>query len=337
MKKIPVWIGLDYHQSHVQVCVVDQAGRVLGNGSAMNDWRAIQSRVGSAWAVKGVAIEACCGAADMADELIARLGWPVVLTHPGTAARMKRNPDKTDYSDARILADLMRVGYVDRVWLAPGEVRDLRLLTRYRDRLVRERRNGKLRVGAILRDQRVGGLRGRPWTREWLHSVETSAELSPQGRWVIGRHLERLGSLQREIHETELHLREVTRQDPLVKKLLAYKGIGLVTACVMRAELGQIDRFTSGKKLARFCGLTPRNASSGARQADAGLIRAANGALRTAIIEAAHRLSRFDPRWKALKQGLCGRGKPKSVAAAAVGNRWVRKLYHDLKSEPLAA
>jgi hypothetical protein len=45
------------------------------------------------WRVKGVSIEACSGAADMAEELITHWDWPVTLTHPGTAARMKRNPD----------------------------------------------------------------------------------------------------------------------------------------------------------------------------------------------------------------------------------------------------
>jgi len=42
----------------------------------------------------------------------------------------------------------------------------------------------------------------------------------------------------------------------------------------IRAEIGRFDRFRTGKQMARFCGLSPHNASSGARQADAGLIRA---------------------------------------------------------------
>ena len=85
------------------------------------------------------AIESCCGAADLADELIAQAHWSVELAHPGYVARMKQSPDKTDYSDARMLADLERVGYLPRVWLAPEEVRELRRLVRYRQSLTRER------------------------------------------------------------------------------------------------------------------------------------------------------------------------------------------------------
>jgi hypothetical protein len=59
----------------------------------------------------------------LAEELVSRAGWSVDLAHPGYVARMKANPDKTGYSDARMLADLERVGYLPKVWLAPAEVR----------------------------------------------------------------------------------------------------------------------------------------------------------------------------------------------------------------------
>ena len=104
-----------------------------------------------------------------------------------------------------------------------------------------------------------------------------------------------------------------------------------MTAWTLRAEVGRFDRFRSGKQLARFCGLSPKNASSGQRQADAGLIKAGSELLRATLIEAAHRLIRFDPRWGALGAKLRAAGKPGSVVAAAVANRWVRWLYHRMR------
>ena len=66
-----------------------------------------------------------------------------------------------------------------------------------------------------------------------------------------------------------------------------------------RAELGRFDRFRSGKQVARFRGLSPRTASNGQRQGDAGLVDGCNRALRATIVEAAHRLVRHDPRsWR---------------------------------------
>ena len=112
---------------------------------------------------------------------------------------------------------------------------------------------------------------------------------------------------------------------------------GPVTAVTIRAEVGRFDRFRSGKQRARFCGLTPRDASSGQRQADAGLIKAGNPQLRTVLIEAAHRLMRNDERWAVLNASMRARGKPGSVVAAAVANRWVRWLYHQMQPEARAA
>ncbi len=125
-------------------------------------------------------------------------------------------------------------------------------------------------------------------------------------------------------------LRTATSDDAIVARLLELDGVGEVTAFVLRAEIGHFDRFASGKQLSRFCGLSPRNASSGNRQADAGLIRQASPALRSIVIEAAHRLIRHDDRWRTFAGRLRAAGKPGSVVAAAVGNRWMRWLYHRL-------
>ncbi|MEE8394464.1 MAG: transposase, partial [bacterium] len=155
MANIPIFVGFDCHQSKIQVCVEDESGSVLTNGFCDNDWQAVRKRVRKLGRVAGVAIEACSGAANLADELIAFAKWPVHLAHPGYVARMKQSPDKSDFTDARMLADLERVGYLPRVWLAPEAIRELRMLVGYRQQLVNERRSTKLRIGAVLREQRL--------------------------------------------------------------------------------------------------------------------------------------------------------------------------------------
>ena len=93
-----VFVGLDYHASSVQVCVMAADGKVLLNRKCANDWRAVlaavRERCGQDVRVQA-AIESCCGAADLADELISH-GWTVQLAHAGYVARMKQSPDKTD-------------------------------------------------------------------------------------------------------------------------------------------------------------------------------------------------------------------------------------------------
>jgi transposase len=336
-----VFVGLDYHSESVQVCVLAQNGKMLVNRSCRNDWRAVTScvreKLGSQVQVQA-AIEACCGAADLADELIAKAQWSIDLAHPGYVARIKQSPDKTDYSDARLLADLERVGYLPRVWLAPEEVRELRRLVRYRQRLTQERRDLKLQIGAALREARQKPpAELNPWTKAWLAWLENRAVLSPNARFIIHRRLIRLAALVKEIRAVEGLLAKQTAKDPLVQKLLTLKGIGLVTAVTIRAEIGRFDRFRTGKQLTRFCGLSPRNASSGQRQADAGLIRAGNPQLRAVLVEAAHRLMRYDEKWTRFAARLSGRGKPVSLISAAIANRWMRWLFHQMQPQQLAA
>lgn len=301
MDNVPVFVGLDYHSESIQVCVMNQQGDVLSNRSCGNDWQAIQRLAEGAGTVKRVAIEACTGAANLADELVQHAEWSVSLAHPGYVARMKQSPDKTDFSDARMLADLERVGYLPKVWLAPEEIRELRLLVRYRHQQVILRRAIKQRIGAVLREQRIKAVSASRWSKPWMQWLRKTDQLSKQGRWVIDRHLARLKSTVAEIAIVEKRLSECTRHDRIVEKLMSLSGIGPVTAWVIRAEIGRFDRFHSGKQLSRFCGLSPRNASSGERQADAGLIKAANAHLRATLIEAAHRLARYDSHWHYMK------------------------------------
>jgi transposase len=194
-----VFVGLDDHASSVQVCVLAVEGTVLLNRKCANDWRAVMGAVRERCGLEvtvQAAIESCCGAADLADELISH-GWMVQLAHPGYVKRMKQSPDKTDFSDARMLADLERVGYLPRVWLAPEEVRELRRLVHYRQTLTKERKNLKLQIGATLREARQKAPANvNPWTLAWLAWLDKSAELSPNARHVTNRRLRRLKDLQ---------------------------------------------------------------------------------------------------------------------------------------------
>lgn len=337
MTMLPTFVGLDYHQSSVQVCVMNDSGGVLVNRKCANDWRAVAQAIRPLGTQVQAAIEACSGAADLADQLVQQAGWSVDLAHPGYVHRIKQSPDKTDYSDAQLLADLERVGYLPRVWHAPQRIRELRRLVRYRQQLAAARRSLKLRIRALLRDHRLTTTGANAWTKSWLAWVAETAELPEISRWIMNRHLAELRHLHGQIQEVEQLLDQLAKDDRLVLELLKIPGVGLITAVTIRAEIGRFDRFRNGKQLSRFCGLSPRNASSGQRQADAGVIKAGNAELRRVLTQAAHRLIRYEPRWQAIACQLKQRGKPTPLVVAAVANRWMRALYHQLQSYGLAA
>jgi transposase len=147
----------------------------------------------------------------------------------------------------------------------------------------------------------------------------------------VGELLDEIAHLDGRVLAADARLRGAAGQDAEVARLRGEPGVGEVTAWVLRAYVGRFDRFASGKQLSRYCGLSPCNASSGNRQADAGLVRGCNKLLRATLVQAAHRLVRTEPRWRALADSMRGRGKPGSVVAAAVANRWARGLWHRMK------
>ena len=344
MTTVTRFVGLDYHQDSIQVCVMNQEGEILVNRKTGNDAQkveniiretALQDSKEVAVTAK-ISIEACTGAANLSEELMLNTGRDVRLAHPGIVNRMKQNPDKSDKTDAYILADLIRIGYLPKVWLAPKEIRQLRTLVRYRAQKRKERTKTKLRLRSILREVRKKAPVGvNAWTIPWMNWLRT-LELDEVNTFVRDEHLEDLERLNQKIKDVEKQLRFITKDDVVMKKLMSLEGIGFITAVTMRAEIARFDRFNSGKQLSRYCGVTPRNASSGTRQADAGLVQAGNSELRIVLIQAAQRLVNSSDTWREFVERLRAKGKPRNVIVAAVANRWLRRLYHEMQPEQLA-
>ena len=167
-------------------------------------------------------------------------------------------------------------------------------------------------------------------------------ELGCERSWICEQQLGELDDLKLRLLQVEKRLKVAVTEAPGSSRLLAQKGIGLVTAAILLAEVGDFHRFRNGKQLCRYCGLAPINMSSGDRDYQKGIGRACNGDLRRMLIEASHRLSRYTPRWKEMKSRLLRNGKRRAVATVAVANRWLRRLHFEMTqpettSEEIAA
>jgi transposase len=243
-----------------------------------------------------------------------------------------------------LIADLTRVGYLPRVWLAPAPIRDLRQLVNHRQRLVNEKRSLKLQVGAILREQRVkiDKAHGARWSKRWIGKLREHVEvvevegLSEHARWIVNELMSDIAATEIKLAKADARLEQATQDDPVIAKLRQQPGVGPVTAWVLRACIGDFNRFKTAKQLSRYCGMSPCNASSGNKTSDAGLIDGCNKLLRMTLVQAAHRLIRTTKRWQKLAWNLRERGKPANVIVAAVGNRWVRTLHHAMKASTQA-
>jgi transposase len=333
MFNLPVFVGIDYHTHTIQVCVMDSQRKILANQSVANGPEAVFRIVAPFGSNISAAIEASTGAADFAEKLITQYQWHVELAHAGYVARMKQTPDKSDWTDAKLLADLTRAGYIPRVWLAPQYIRELRDLVRHRHGLVEQRKQVKLRLRALLRQHRITPP-DSPWTikgKKWLLDKDNISSLTL--RFLLQDHYDTIEFFDKKVAHVTEQMQLATADDPVIKQLLRQPGVGVITAITLRALVGHFDRFRTGKQLAHFCAVCPRNDSSAGKTTTSGLIKAGDELLRQVLVEAAHRLIRYDEHWKAMADRLRANGKKACVIVAAVANRWIRKLFRQM-SEP---
>jgi transposase len=121
------------------------------------------------------------------------------------------------------------------------------------------------RIHAVLADHGHDRAEGC-WTcpgRQWLDGLQLPAA----SREVIGDCLGMIDALQRPIDRPDVEVRAQAKTDPRVKVLTTLPGVGPLTALVILAEIGDVARFGSARKLAAWAGLTPpcaaRTAPSG--------------------------------------------------------------------------
>jgi len=153
------------------------------------------------------------------------------------------------------LAQLLRADLLPEAWIAPPAVRQLRALLRHRTGLVRLRTQLQNRIHAVVADfgyDRSGSYLSGPG-RGWLAELELPAV----SREIVTDCLAFTGRAAPEIDRIDGELRQHAKADPRVKVLTTLPGVGQFTALVMLAEIGDITRFPSARKLASWAGLTP--------------------------------------------------------------------------------
>src|SRR6201994_3546601 len=252
---------------------------------------------------------------------------------------------KTDRRDATNLAKLHRAGELTPVWVPDQAHEAIRDLVRARQGAVRTLRQARQQLSGFL--LRQGYHYHRPaWTqlhRRWLTSLKFEQAVH---HIVLEDSIAAVEAATARRGRLEAHIEAALPEWSLasvVQALQALRGVGLVAAATLVAELGDITRFTNPRQLMAFLGLVPSEHSSGGTRRQGGITRAGNGAARRMLIEAAWsyrfpaRISREqllrqerlaesirDIAWKAQERVCRGyrkltpAGKPPTVVTAAV-------------------
>ena len=254
---------------------------------------------------------------------------------------------KTDKRDAKKLARLFRSGELTAVWVPDEEQEALRDLVRAREEAVKDLQRKRHQLGKYLLRQGIKPPPGvRAWGakhRQWLDGLkmELSAHqiVLSDYRNALDRAQERVKHLEQEI---ELYT-QGSIHEPVINALKCLKGINLITAVTLVAEIGEFSRFKNPAQLMAYAGLVPSEHSSGPRNRRGSITKTGNSHLRWVVIESAwhyrHR-PKVGPQLKKRQQGqpevikqiswksqnrlnmkyrkLVGRGKLKQTAIVGV-------------------
>jgi transposase len=249
-----VYVGIDVHRKRSQVAVVEADGAQRLNRNVVNGSAELVEILGGLAPGTPVAFEAAYGWTWLA-ELLDDLRLEAHLAHPSGCKAIASARLKDDRVDARTLAQLLRADLLPEAWIAPAAVRELRTLLRHRVALVRLRTAAKNRIHALLADAGVARAEGL-WSgpgRAWLAQVRLSAV----ARLVIEDYLALIDSLAGPIAAVEAQITARAKPDPRVEVLTALPGVGTLTAMTVLAEIGDITRFPTARKLCAWAGLTP--------------------------------------------------------------------------------
>jgi transposase len=283
-----LYAGLDLSRRRLDFRLLDAEGTTVDVGSAPPDadgLSGLTARLARHGEQVRAAIESMNGARFVHDRL-ELAGWQVEIADAQKVKGLAPLACKTDRIDAWVLAELCRRDLVPAIWLPDPLVRAERERARWRLHLVRHRSSLKQRVHAVLLTH------GRPCPVSDLFGVKGRMLLARLGlpepwQGTIEASLRLIDELEREIDECERELRRLGADHRYVPLLLTVPGIGWVLAYTIAAELGDINRFPSPRKLAGYSGLCPRVYQSGQRDLRRPLSKQGPRYLRWALDETA--------------------------------------------------
>jgi transposase len=362
------YVGLDVHKEGIVVAVAEggirgevrEYGRIANTAGALDR---LMRKLGGA----GVRLRFCYEAGPCGYGIQRHLsahGHECVVVAPSLIPKRAGDRVKTDRRDAAGLARLHRAGELTAVWVPDAAHEAMRDLVRARLDAVHALRRARQQLSGFL--LRQGCHYGRPaWTklhRRWLAGLTFAQAVH---HIVLEDYIQAVEAAEarrdRLTAQIEAMLPDWTLA-PVVAALQTMRGMALVNAATLIAELGDLSRFANPRQLMAYLGLVPSEHSSGASIKRGGLTKAGNSAARRLLIEAAWtyrfpaRVSRElllrqeeQPKpireiaWKAQLR-LCARyrklarsGKPANVVTAAIARELAGFIWAIARRVPPAA
>jgi transposase len=321
-------VAIDLSKRHFHVYAVDRKGRkVLSNGMSRKGLVGFMTQLPESVTV---GMEAC-GSAHYWGRVFQMQGHQVRLMAPQFVKPYVKS-NKTDAADAEAIAEAMQRPGMRFVSVKQGEQQDIQSLHRVRSMAVRQRTQQVNQIRGLLLEYGIEIPKGRAQVRQHLPVILEDGEngLSAQFRALLADLYTELVHHDERIDELTGKLEQLAKETPMAKRLMTIPGIGALIATALLASVGDAKAFASGRQMAAWLGLVPRQHSTGGQPRLLGISKRGDCYLRSllihggrAVVRCAARKEDRTSRWITEVEGRRGR----NVAAVATANKIVRTAW----------
>jgi len=319
MKKCTRFVGLDDSKTSIDVAVASEGrdGEVRSYGTIENTPEAVRKlvrRLGRPKDLYFVYEAGPCGYGLYRDLLT--LGTNCMVAAPSKTPRRLGDRIKTDRRDSLELARLHRAGELHPVWVPDEETEAMRDLTRAREdaKYVQTKARQRLQSFLLRHGRRFPGR--SHWTKTHLRWLADQKFGQPSQQICMDEYVEAVKQAGARVQRLEAQVRELVSAwslGPVVSAMTAHRGVSLVVAATVCAELGDLTRFDRVRQLMGFVGLVPSLHATGLRHRAGAITKTGNGHVRRVLVEAAWAYRHPARRTALLRKRL--EGQPEEVQA----------------------
>lgn len=288
-------IGLDVHKASIEIGIADSGMRTKARhyGAVAHTQASVEAML-KKLSPNGEVIEFCyeagpCGYG-LYHQIIAR-GHKCQVVAPSLIPKRAGDRVKTDRRDCLRLAELLRAGELTSVWVPNTEQESIRDLVRTRDDFKCALRQMRQQLLSFLLRHSLRWTGGKKnWTKGFWCWIEKLQMPSEHQQFALKEYIDAVRRHEVQIRTIEGQMNRAKSSwelEPIVDALMAMRGINLVTAMGVIAELGDLSRFSKPTQLMAFLGLVPSEHSSGDSRRQGGITKTGNGHVRRLLIESA--------------------------------------------------